>query len=375
MGFILAMVSLAVDVGRVQLAKTELRRAADAAARYAASGISSSTHIARAQTAAAENTVDGASLALLTSDIELGNWTGGVFTAAGTPSNAIRVTARRAQSRSTGVRLYFAGFIGINFCDVSAVAIAQATANTPTYGITGLNSVTINSASAGTGEYNSATGTYTSGVVSNSGSIASNGTISLNKNTSIGGTIYYNTKSAPTGGTDYDAITRLSSTLTATTPTAGKAATTNDNSNVSKSYLSGGNFSIGGNSSLTLPGGTYYFDTFSCSGNSRVTFTGAATVYINGDVTIRGTVNTLGNVPSNLQIKLLAAANFDLNAKANLFAQLDCPTSDVSLRGNDDLVGSVVAKTIDLGGNAKIFYDTALGTAGGGGTSTISMVD
>ena len=36
---LMAFVSLAVDMGRVQLAKTELQRAADAAARYGATGL------------------------------------------------------------------------------------------------------------------------------------------------------------------------------------------------------------------------------------------------------------------------------------------------------------------------------------------------
>ena len=46
---LLAFASLAVDLGRVQLAKTELRQAADAAARYAVTGIDDGTIIERAR--------------------------------------------------------------------------------------------------------------------------------------------------------------------------------------------------------------------------------------------------------------------------------------------------------------------------------------
>src|SRR5688500_3985895 len=71
---LMAFVSLGVDLGRVQLAKTELRAAADAAARYAARGIADGTAVSKAQAAAAENKVDMQPLALQSGDVELGNW-------------------------------------------------------------------------------------------------------------------------------------------------------------------------------------------------------------------------------------------------------------------------------------------------------------
>src|SRR5688572_20516570 len=71
---LMAVVSLGVDLGRVQVAKTELRTVADAAARYAATGIADGTAVAKAQAVAAENKVDMRPLNLLASDVELGNW-------------------------------------------------------------------------------------------------------------------------------------------------------------------------------------------------------------------------------------------------------------------------------------------------------------
>src|SRR3954462_2635270 len=67
---LLAFTSLAVDLGRVQVAKTELRRAADAAARYAVTGIRDNTVNAKAVAAAADNTVDGAPLVLQNGDVQ-----------------------------------------------------------------------------------------------------------------------------------------------------------------------------------------------------------------------------------------------------------------------------------------------------------------
>src|SRR5438046_823117 len=59
-----ALISLAVDMGRVQVAKTELQRAADAGARYAALGINDGTAITKGIAAAGDNTADGSAVIL-----------------------------------------------------------------------------------------------------------------------------------------------------------------------------------------------------------------------------------------------------------------------------------------------------------------------
>src|SRR5437016_2131421 len=114
---LLAFASLAVDLGRVQSAKTELRRAADAAARYATSGLSDGTALTKAIAAAAENDVDGTPLILTNSDVVLGTWSGGTFTAGGASPNAIKVSAQRSQARSTAVPLLFGTILGMSGCD------------------------------------------------------------------------------------------------------------------------------------------------------------------------------------------------------------------------------------------------------------------
>src|SRR4051812_22090451 len=68
--------SLAVDLGRVQVAKSELQHAADAAARYAAAGLAVSADEARrrAVDAARDNRVDGTAMVLEAGDVEFGVW-------------------------------------------------------------------------------------------------------------------------------------------------------------------------------------------------------------------------------------------------------------------------------------------------------------
>src|SRR3954453_833111 len=69
-----ALISLAVDLGRVQVAKTELQRAADAGARYAALGINDGTAVTKGMAAANDNTVDGNPVAIQSTDVTVGTW-------------------------------------------------------------------------------------------------------------------------------------------------------------------------------------------------------------------------------------------------------------------------------------------------------------
>lgn len=124
-------ISFAVDLGRVQLAKTELQRAADAAARFGAAGLATGTSTARdnAIASAAENAVDGKALELSHDHVAFGKWdsTARTFTTITPPSsqiNAIRVTARRSSADGTGVPLLFAGVLGASAIDVGSVATA-----------------------------------------------------------------------------------------------------------------------------------------------------------------------------------------------------------------------------------------------------------
>src|SRR5688572_25321978 len=105
-----AFCSLAVDLGRVQVVKTELRRTVDAAARYAAPAMGQGIAAvrARAKDVADDNLADGRPVILTDADIEPGHWIKGTrtFVPNGLPNDAVRVTARR--TGSDAVPLMFA---------------------------------------------------------------------------------------------------------------------------------------------------------------------------------------------------------------------------------------------------------------------------
>jgi Flp pilus assembly protein TadG len=131
-----AITSLAVDLGRVQLVKTELRRASDASARAAAVGLSTSMTAVQslAQQYAQANTADGSAIALdTTNDVAVGTWdsatrtfTAGNFSGS---NNAVKVTLRRTAARGNAVPLTFASVLGRSSFDLTVSAIAVVATN------------------------------------------------------------------------------------------------------------------------------------------------------------------------------------------------------------------------------------------------------
>lgn len=124
---LIGFLSLGVDLGRSQLAKAQLQMASDAAAMYGARGLSDSTYSSKAITAAGQNYVDGSTLTLLAGDVSSITWSNGAIVAGNPTPNAIRVIARRAASRNTGIPMLFGSILGRSSLDLSATSIAQYT--------------------------------------------------------------------------------------------------------------------------------------------------------------------------------------------------------------------------------------------------------
>lgn len=128
----IGFVSLGVDLGRVQLAKTELQQAADSAARYGIAGLRTSvlTAQSRAIDAANDNTCDGTPVVITNADIDFGLWDSSTQTftaltgAERQSATAVRITARRTATRGNPITTPIASVIGRSTVDVEAVAIA-----------------------------------------------------------------------------------------------------------------------------------------------------------------------------------------------------------------------------------------------------------
>ncbi len=126
--------ALAVDWGRVQVVKTELQAAADAASRYGAAGLQNkmfgvSAAKSNASAIVAQNKADGKVIMFdADQDVEIGIWAADTKTFTTTTfvnqANAVRVTLKCAQARGSAVPMMFLSMLGKSHTDVSAVSIA-----------------------------------------------------------------------------------------------------------------------------------------------------------------------------------------------------------------------------------------------------------
>ena len=374
---LLAFASLAVDWGRVQLVRGEMRMAADAAARHAAqtfinSGNSVTAARAAAVDSADDNTADGARPVVLdpAADVRFGTWDAGTktFTAASgiaeSSATAVQVTARRTAARGNAVSLPFARVIGRTSSDVTVSAVARINSRRP--GIVGLDYISM-SGSSGLGNvtksYRSKAGAFGSGTTTYSrGHITSNGNITLAGTTNINGdarpgvgmTTSLSGNAAVTGSR-----TPLSRALSYPNPDAGNVATVNNNASISPSLINSAR-DMTVTTVLTLPGGTYYLDDLVVASNGVLNFSGPATLYMTGNLEVKGALNTSGNVASNLRVYGIGSHTVDLTSNSTSYMDVYAPTHAFKMSGSSILCGSVVAKSVTMSGSAQVIFDESL---------------
>jgi hypothetical protein len=97
------------------------------------------------------------------------------------------------------------------------------------------------------------------------------------------------------------------------------------------------------------------------SGSAVLNVTGAVKLYVTGTFSMDGnsTIALAGNKPADLEIYIVGSGAVDLG-KNNLYAMLYAPQSAVTMSGNCDLFGSIIAKSISMNGNNTIHYDESL---------------
>lgn len=361
----LALTSLAVDYGSVQVVKTQLMAAVDASARAGAHSLAIGNTAAQAQAAAiaaaGSNTANSTAVALTMSDVLVGNWdsTAGTFAANTTPYNAVQVNAALTAAKGTAVKLWFARIVGRNTCDVHASA--AATYKPSGYGIVGLNFITMG------GNTSDSYWNTTGATGGQRGSIASNGNITLSGSSYINGDAHpgvgmnVNAPSKVSGST-----TRLTSPLVYPNGDAGSSATTNDNTQITTTFRTGPNqqdLVLKANDVCTAPGGTYYFHDVNLSGGSTLSFTGPATLYVWHNLTMGGNTSTASNLPGNLHIICCpstggaAPGPISLSGTSALYADIYAPQSPITMSGTGDLYGSLVGLSINMTGTSTIHYD------------------
>ncbi len=360
------LVSLAVDLGRVQLAKSQLRDATEAAARYAATGISDSTYVSKAQSVASANYVDGTTLTLLSSDVVVGTWSTSTktFTAGGSSPNAVRINSERSAARSNGISLFFARLVGASSCDIHASSIALSTSTAVAdYDIVGLNAVTVSG------------GAKIQRLASESGSVdvASNGTFTLSWGQYIyGNVLYRGTAPNPPSGCITGTKTAMSSDISFSTPTTPGSA------------ISSGAISYGNGATYNVAAGDYSASSISLGGGATINLQGDVNVYCSGPVSVgNGCIINTNNGARKLTFYQTTSAAVDFNMSSNTYCRVFAPLSTVTIGGSTPFIGSVVAKTLVVNGSGVLNYSSNLpipvsgsggGTSGSSSGGTISTV-
>ena len=348
-----AMVSLSVDWGRVQTAKSEIQDAADAASRYAVIGISDNTYLTKAQAAAAQNNVDGSSLALTAADVDVGTWDYSLrtFSVGGSNRNAIRVVGRRTTSRGNAVPLVFARIIGRQFCDVTATSIA--TKDLLPYSVVALNGVTMANSST--------IQRIASEAASGSVIVASNGAWSLGGSTLIAGDTLYRT-TAPSGGTISGSKTAMSSNIAYSNVTTPGTAMS-----VGAVNYSSGTYNVGGDYSCTA---------CTVSGTFTINLTADTNMYCSGNVSFGGNVNVITNGFKFTIYMTGAAGTIAMTNNLPVSVVIYGPNATMTVNSPGKITGSFVAKTLNMTAGT-IEYTSALPIPilpTGGGSAAVSSV-
>jgi hypothetical protein len=370
-----AFVSLAVDFGRVEVAKTELIRAADASARAAAAELGKGSNLTTIQNAAialgAANKCDGTPVSINAStDITFGAWdtNTGTFTALAsssyTSANAIKITARRAASSGNPIPLAYGRILGMATCDVKASVIAYIASPPP--GITGLNRLTARN-NLFIASYNSNSVLIPSPFIHNSnGDIGGNTSIDLG----TGGNVYGDEYAGPSATVSSNGIVHGISNILAmnlSAPTLPSMSYSSNPGGVSTTPVVSG--------TVFWPGGTYYFTSLTMGDDDCIQFMGAATINMNGNVSIhdRCLILPYGWKPGNLVWYQAPGTTFTVNNNFTMAAQIIAPSTSFTANDYFFFGGAMIFKSISLRDNCGLFEDEVLTNSSTVSTSVSSV--
>jgi hypothetical protein len=146
---LIGFVALAIDIGYLMVTKNELQNVADGSALAAGRQLGiiyggmtyeeqqnyvcdPAPIIAVAREVALKNMAATKWITLNDSDIEIGIWSAGAFSASLIRPNAVRVTARRDSGANGAVPTFFASVLGIDLMDASARSVAALTGQSTT---------------------------------------------------------------------------------------------------------------------------------------------------------------------------------------------------------------------------------------------------
>ena len=374
---LVAMVAFVVDVGYLNVVRTELQVAADAGAMAGALALSDGPAGARlvAKTTAEGNEADGRSVAVVAgSDVELGTWDESThqFTpltgANESLADTVRVTCQCTSARGNPARLYFARLFGSYFADVSAHAIAMRQGVCGTF--IGIDSVDLNGNGAYTDSYDSRISDYDSQIPGNKGNLCSDGPIDVQNGVVNGDALPGSGDSVTIGsqGSVTGSTQPRTESLNLPAVDFTDAMANNDNNDINDDDDDDDaeqpynevkmEFKHNGGPFYLAPG-TYYFTDFSVNGGPII-IDGPVTIFVNGDVSTSGaSILNQTNKPANLKIYAAGKA-VKVSGSSDFYGYVYAPSSDIEVAGSASFFGGAVGKTLKFHNDGGVHADDAL---------------
>jgi hypothetical protein len=395
---LIAFVSLAVDIGRVRLARAELQTAADAAARAGARSLPASNQavLSEATYAGTQNPVidaedeDATHLGERTNpgvaldeneDILFGHWvesTDGeaahfeeIFDDPSThrderrAATAVRTWGRRLEERGNPVPLIFAPIVGALSTNIERHAVARISDGPAKFGFVGLDSVTGN----GTGSVIDSMRDGKSGA--GGGGIASDGDINLG-NADVYGDVR---PGMDVKGKPGRIIQGPQSTLTGWTANLDYKLRGRAEFKPAKVPMHAMTFvPPPKNGDWVIPPegvtpGTknnhavYKINAVKLNGNKQIQIRGYVDLYVTGNVDIQGSHVINDGTPSDpAQFTIYvvgAGTRVDIGGNVSQYLHLFAPESDVVVHGGARMqyYGWIIGQTLCFGGSSNLHYD------------------
>jgi hypothetical protein len=206
------------------------------------------------------------------------------------------------------------------------------------------------------------------------GTIATNGSISLDSGSKISGDATPGIGKTATGGTVTGSRSPLITAISYPTPDGSAYALTNDNAQVAANVdVLTGDFAISSGKTATFLGGNYYFQNFTMADDAKLNIKAPVTIYINKTLTIKGGFTLPYNLAAMVKFRVMSNKPVVVDGGAFFYMDLYAPRSDVTVQGKSHVFGSVVGGTLTLDGSA-VHWDEGLDTAAVAATGPIRII-
>ena len=384
---LMALVALAVDVGYVAHAHTELQRTADAVALAAASQLPDQEDAIDAGKATAIANSTSIGITLHDSDFVFGWWSrrNGTFTTpapANRPTNAVQVTVSRTTARGNPINLFFGRVIDRDSTDMTVKAIGYMDRSF-CGALVGIDWVKVDG-SPGSDSYDSVEGPYDPATANPKGSVCSDGDITVSGGAVVSGDATAGNNPATDevtlngGGTVEGTIDNRIKPLNMPPVDTSVVSVDNDNSKLPKDKVwrydeetgtykkrspldKFGDFTLNSGEVFDLPPGDYYFRNMVINGGATLNITGNTHIYVTGNFTQAGGSYIVNQtmLASNLEFYMTGGAA-NITSDTTFYGVIYAPNTEVTVNANGDFYGAIVGKTLSFSGGGLAHYDESL---------------